>query len=242
VLLTDRLGQRLGVQQGDTIIVEVLEGERAQRPLVVAGLVYELIGLSAYMEIQALRRLLREGDTISLVSMLVEPSQATGIYTRLKQVPKVATVSIKAMTQRSFTQTTAATILVFTGILTAFATIIAVGIVYNNARIALAERTWELASLRVLGFSRRQVSAILLTELGLEVLLAMPLGWWLGYLFVEAIVRTSQTEMFRFPAIITPRSYAVATLVILLAALGSALIVRRRIDHLDLIGALKTRD
>jgi putative ABC transport system permease protein len=133
-------------------------------------------------------------------------------------------------------------VLVFTGILTVFAVAIAVGVVYNNARVALAERAWELASLRVLGFTRVEVSTMLLNELAIELLAAIPLGLWLGYWVVVAIGEHHQTEMFRIPTIIAPRTYALAAMVILLAGVGSALIVRHRLDHLDLVNVLKTRE
>jgi hypothetical protein len=165
LLLTDRLGDRLGVWVGDTIAVEVLEGERIRREVVVDALVHELVGLSAYMELNALRRFLREGQTISAVTVSVESSRADEIYAHLKALPKVATVSIKATALQSFQETTAAFVLVFTGILTVFAVIIAIGIVYNHARITLAERAWELASLRVLGCTRGEVS---LNRLGIS--------------------------------------------------------------------------
>jgi putative ABC transport system permease protein len=242
LLLTDRLGDRLGVRVGDTITVEVQEGERIRREVVVDALVHELVGLSAYMELNALRRFLREGQTISAVTVSVEPSRADEIYAHLKALPKVATVSIKAFALQSFQETTAAFVLVFTGILTVFAVIIAIGIVYNHARITLAERAWELASLRVLGYTRGEVSLILLAELSLEILVAIPLGWWLGYQFVAAIVAEHQTEMFRIPAIISARSYAVATVAILVSTIVSALIVRRRIDRLDLVAVLKMHE
>ena len=116
------------------------------------------------------------------------------------------------------------------------------GVVYNNARVALAERTWELASLRVLGFTRAEVSAILLSELALELLIAIPFGLWLGYWFVVALAQRHQTEMFRIPTIIAPRTYAFAALIILGSGIVSALIVRHRVDHLDLVSVLKTKE
>lgn len=242
LLLTDRLGERLGVRAGDSVRIEVLDGERVHREVLVAGLVNELVGMSAYMDVRALRRLLREGDAVSGAALSLESSQADETYAQLKQFPKVSTVSVKTIALQSFLDTTASFVLVFTGILTAFAVVIAVGIVYNSARIALAERAWELASLRVLGFTRAEVSRILLAELGVEVLVAIPIGLWLGYEFVAALVRMHATEMFRIPAVVEPRSYALAALAVVVAAALSAAVVRHRIDHLDLVAVLKTRE
>jgi putative ABC transport system permease protein len=242
VLLTDRLGERLGARAGDSVRIEVLEGERVQREVPVAGLVNELVGMSAYMDVRALRRLLREGDAVSAAALSLEPSRADETYAQLKQFPKVSTVSVKTIALQSFLDTTASFVLVFTGILTAFAIVIAVGIVYNSARIALAERAWELASLRVLGFTRGEVSRILLAELAVEVLLAIPVGLWLAHQCVETLVEMHATEMFRIPAVVEPRSYALATLAVVAAAALSAAVVRHRIDHLDLVSVLKTRE
>jgi putative ABC transport system permease protein len=179
---------------------------------------------------------------VSGAALSLEPSRASEAYAQLKQFPKVSTVSVKTIALQSFLDTTASFVLVFTGILTAFAVVIAVGIVYNSARIALAERAWELASLRVLGFTRAEVSRMLLAELGVEVLVAIPVGLWLGYELVAALVRTSATEMFRIPAVVEPRSYALAALAVVVAAVLSAAVVRHRIDHLDLVAVLKTRE
>jgi putative ABC transport system permease protein len=242
LLLTDRLGERLGLSPGDVILVETLEGTRVRREVVVSRLVNDLVGMSAYMQVGTLNRLMSEGDVISGVTMSFDPRETDTLYARLKQLPKVATVSIKQAALRSFTETTMTFILVFTGIMMIFAVAIAVGVVYNNARIALAERTWELASLRVLGFTRTEVSAMLLYELAIELLVAVPLGLWLGYWMVVFLSAHHQAELFRIPPIVAPRSYAIAALIILVAGAISALIVRRRIDQLDLVSVLKTRE
>jgi putative ABC transport system permease protein len=127
-------------------------------------------------------------------------------------------------------------------VLTFFASIIAVGVVYNNARIALAERTWELASLRVLGFTRAEVSGLLLGEMAIAIGIALPLGMALGWGLVHLVVGMLQSDQFLFPVVIRPRTYAWAALAVLAAGLASALVVRRRIDRLDLVAALKTRE
>jgi putative ABC transport system permease protein len=242
VLLTDRLGERLGVAVGDPLSLEVLEGERPRRTVIVVGFVNDMVGLSAYMDRTALNRLLREGETISAVALTLDATRADEIYAQLKQFPKVATVSVKRTALKSFQETTATFVLVFTGILTGFASIIAVGVVYNNARIALAERAWELASLRVLGATRQEVSRLLLAELALEMLVAIPLGLWLGHLAVVALTQAHVTENFKIPPIIAPRTYVLAALAILLAGVASAWIVQRRIKQLDLVGVLKTKE
>lgn len=242
VLLTDRLAQILAVKAGDFMQVEVLEGKRVKRDVQVAGVVNDLVGLSAYMDVHALNRLMGEGDVISAVALSMDRSKVNDLYAQLKEIPKVATVSIKEAALQSFRETTARNILIFTTLVTVFAAAITVGVVYNSARISLAERAWELASLRVLGFTRHEVSALLLGELAVELGLAIPLGLWLGYLLSALIIALTHTETIYIPIIIEPGTYAYAALTTLAAGVVSALVVRHRVDHLDLVAVLKTRE
>jgi len=242
ILLTDRLAERLAVRVGDTLVVETLAGNRNKRSVPVVGVVRDLIGLFAYMDLDALNRLMGEGGTFSAFSVRLDRSQSDALFRHLKEFPRVATVTSKAAMLQNFRETSARNVLYFTTILTAFASVIAIGVVYNNARIALQERAWELASLRVLGFTRGEVSTFLLGELALELILAIPLGCLLGYLLSWAIVAMSHTDMISIPIVVAPRTYAFAALAIVLAGAASALIVRGRIDRLDLVGVLKTRE
>jgi putative ABC transport system permease protein len=157
-------------------------------------------------------------------------------------MPQVATVSIKDEMLRSFKETNRRFIIFFTTIVTVFAAAIAVGVVYNSARISLAERAWELASLRVLGFTRHEVSTLLLGELAFEITLAIPLGLWLGKLLSQLIIALMPMETIDIPLIITPATYAYSALAIVISGVASALIVRHRVDHLDLVAVLKTRE
>ncbi len=242
LLLTDRLAERLELKPGDTVRVEFLDGRREVLDLAVGGVVAEMMGMNAYIERGTLNRLLREGDLVNQITVSVERGHEPELLDRLNELPRVAVAFSKAVMTRNLEEVTARNVLVFSGILTLFATIIAVGVVYNNARIALAERAWELASLRVLGFTRAEVSAFLLGELAIEIALALPLGMLLGYLLGSTIVGLIKTDEFYFPFVIEPATYAFAALCVLVAGAVSALIVRRRVDALDLVGVLKTRE
>lgn len=242
LLLTDRLAQRLQVTVGDVVRVEFLEGRRDALNMVVSGTVTEMMGMNAYIERRALNALLHEGDVVNQATLAVQRGHEAALLNQLKAVPQVAFAISKSVMRRNIDDVTARNVLVFSGILTLFATVIAVGVVYNNARIALAERAWELASLRVLGFTRAEVSAFLLGELALEIVLALPLGMLLGYFLASAIVNLIKTDEFYFPMVIQPATYAYAALCVLGAGVVSALIVRRRVDTLDLVGVLKTRE
>jgi putative ABC transport system permease protein len=242
LVLSDKLAELLGVRQGDDILVEVLDGGRPVRRVPIAGLVEEYMGLSAYMEIDALRALVRDGHSISGAFLQVDPAQADTLYARLKQVPAVAGVTLKRSAIESFQKTIQDTFYVMIFFNLMFSGVIAGGVVYNAARVSLSERSRELASLRVLGFTRGEISFILLGELALVTLMAIPVGWLMGYVFAGLLVLAFDTELYRFPFVISVRTYAYGATAVLVAATLSGLAVRRRLDHLDLVAVLKTRE
>ncbi len=242
LLLTDRLARKLALRVGDEVLVEWQEGARSVWTLPVTGVVQEMMGLNAYIARSRLNQLLREGDVVNQLTLLVERGRETPLLQALQQHPRVAGAFSKAVMLRNVQGITARNLLIFSAVLTAFASVIAVGVVYNQARIALAERAWELASLRVLGFTQGEVSGLLLGEWLLEMLIALPLGWWGGYWLSDTIVWLIQTDEFFFAVRIRPATYAFASVCVVVAAAFSAWIVNRRIRHLDLIGVLKVRE
>ncbi len=242
VLVTDRLADILGIVPGDTVRVEFLEGRQREPELRVAGLSRELFGLGAYMEASALDRLAGEGDVVNSGALFIDRTQRDDLFAALKRMPKAAGVFVKSALIDYFRSTSARNILFFTTVLTVFAAAIAVGVVYNSARIALAERAWELATLRVLGFSHREVAVLLLGELAIELALAIPLGFLGGYHLADLMLSLMSSESFRIPPVILPRTYAYAGLAMLGAGALSAWLVQRRLAGLDLIAVLKTRE
>jgi len=242
LLMTDRLADKLGLRVGDTVTVEVREGRRPVRQVVVERTVRDMMGLNAYMDRQALNRLLGDGDVASLFSIAVERGMAPQVLQATQAMPRVAGAFSKETMLRNMQEVSARNILIMSTILTAFAGVIAVGVVYNNARIALAERSWELASLRVLGFTRAEVSTLLLGELALGIAVALPLGMLMGWTLTHTLVELMRSDQFLFPVVIRPRTYAWAALCVVVAGVASALVVRRRIDRLDMVASLKTRE
>ena len=242
LLLTDRLATRLQLKVGDRVRVELQEERREVLELPVSALLHDMMGMNAYLERHTLNALLREGDVVNSFALAVERGFESDLLARLKELPLVSTVVSKSTMARNIQDATVGNLLMFSVVLTSFAIVIAVGVVYNHARIALAERAWELASLRVLGFTRSEVSAILLGELAIEIVLAMPLGMLLGYCLSRGIVSAIQTDEFFFPLVIAPATYAFSAICVVVAGIVSAFIVRRRVDGLDLVGVLKTRE
>ena len=242
LLISRKLGDILEVNVGDTVQVEVLEGKRPVRQVAIAGTLQDFTGVAAYMNIEALGRLMREGPVVNGAHMLIDPLQEQPLFSYLKEVPQVAGVTIKQHAIDSFHQTIGENMMMMRSINLMFACVIAIGVVYNSARISLSERSRELATLRVIGFTRGEISAILLGELGIVTLLAIPLGLWFGYLVAALTVSSLDLELFRFPLVIERTTYGLAASVVMLASIVSGLLVRRRLDRLDLIAVLKSRE
>jgi putative ABC transport system permease protein len=242
ITLTRRLAERLQIAPGDIITVEVMEGQRRKIDLPASAVVDEAIGMSSYMEIDTLNRLTGEGAVVSAAALFVEQSALPALSRRFKELPVIESVAMKAYTLSSFLDKIAGLVLVSAGVLTVFAVIVAVGVVYNSARIALQERAWELASLRVLGFTRAEVAQILFSQFAVEIALAIPIGLLLSQGIVTLIARFHSNESFQIPGVVGARTYVVATAIVVATAVASAYIVRRRVDHLDLVAVLKTRD
>jgi putative ABC transport system permease protein len=242
LIISTQLAEMLGAGPGDRLTVEVLEGRRPTVEMPVAGTFETFIGSPAYLDIRALNRLMREGDSVSTVHLRLDPDAMPAFFTELKQVPQVSAVTIKSAAVETFYTTLAETLLIFVGFFVMFACLLAFGVTYNAARIGLSERGRELATLRVLGFTRWEISYILLGELGVLTLVALPVGCVLGYGLSALIMDAFRTELYRIPLAIQLDTFGVAALTILGATLFSAFLVRRRLDHLDLIAVLKTRE
>jgi putative ABC transport system permease protein len=243
VVLSEKLAEILEVGVGDLVMVEVLEGRRPVRAIPVAGLVEDFTGTAAYMDLRAANRLMQEGEVISGAFLTADSARMDDLYHRLKNAPRVASVTIKGAALESFRKTIAENMLRMQAFNIIFAGIIAVGVVYNNARIALAERSRELATLRVIGFTRGEISFLLLGETAVVVMVAIPIGLALGYGMGWLVVELAyDTELFRIPLIIHRTTYAFAGTVTTLAAVASGLVVRRHLDRLDLVAVLKSKE
>jgi putative ABC transport system permease protein len=242
LLLSAKMAEVLGCRPGDTLTVEVLEADRRVRQVPVTGLVDEFSGTTVYMRDRALNALMNEGDARSGALLSIDRQHADRLYATLKNSPRVASITIKTAALKTFNQTLAENIRKMRIINVVFAMVIAGGVIYNAARISLSERSRDLASLRVLGFTRREISGILLGELSVLTLAAIPLGCGLGFGLAVWIVRVFSTETLSFPVVIYPRTFGIALAVVLAAAAASSLYVRRRLDELDLVGVLKSRE
>jgi len=236
------LAEKLGVRRGDSLEVEFLQGGRRTVTLEVTDLAHTYIGLGAFMEIGAVNRAMREGRVISSVNFSLDDNAVAPLYESVKGSPMVGAIGLQRISLANFRQTMDEMIWVSMSIYVVLAAVIAFGVVYNSARIQLSERARELASLRVLGFTRAEVSWILLGELTILTLISIPLGWLLGYGLAIVMLEEYASDLFRLPFVISNATFGLSAAIVLGAAAFSALIVRRRIDRLDLIEVLKTRE
>lgn len=243
LVLSTSLAKKLSVEPGEMVTVKVLEGRRPERTVPVAAVFETYIGTPAYMHMAALNRMMRERPAVNAVHLLADDVHRDELFATLKDLPNVATVMVVDAAIDAFYETLAETIMIYVSFFAAFSCTLAFGVVYNSARIALSERARELGTLRILGFTRFEISYILLGELGLLTIAALPVGCLVGYGLAWTIVTTSfDTELYRVPLVIETSTYGIAMLIVLAAAVVSAAFVRRRLDRLDLVAVLKTRE
>ncbi|HTV24895.1 MAG TPA: FtsX-like permease family protein [Polyangiaceae bacterium] len=242
VVVSEALAQVLGFDIGDSLELLLREGERRTVSVPVVGTLDDAVGLGVYAPTELIASLERDAGAVSSVLLDVEPDAIASIEARLRQSPAVLDVSDVRDDMNRLLDMNAQVMDVWTAVSVLLAASVVFGVVYNNARITAAARSRELASLRVLGFTRREVSAILLYSLVIEVAVAIPVGLWLGGVWARWFMRSIDRESFRWQVVIAPETYLMVVVVVLTAAAASALWVRRSIDRLDLIGVLKSRE
>lgn len=242
LLMSEMLAKVLGARIGDEVEVEVLEGKRPVLSIPIRGLVTDFAGVAAYMDISALRRAMKEGETVNGAYLSLDHKRWDGFMRSLKDTPAAAVVMVKRDQLAAFRDTTGKSIGIIRKLYFVLATIVAFGVVYNSARIALSERSRELATLRVVGFSLTEVRGVLVGELALLVLLALPFGLLFGRGLALFIMSSFSTETVRLPIVINSATYSIAILVVLTASALSFALVGRMIGKLDMVGVLKARD
>ncbi|WP_372809578.1 ABC transporter permease [Litorivivens sp.] len=242
IVLTKRLADNFNLNVGDQVEVEIHEGQRPRRMVQVNGLSQQYFDMAIYMRRDKLNELLHEGPVINRVALAIDERYQNDIYRRLKEIPRIAGISIRQSVIASFHDALQRVLVAFTLINAILGTVIAFGVVYNTIRIALAERGRELASLRVLGYTRGEVAYILLGELSLLTLAAIPIGFLLGAALCGFMASMMASDLYRIPLVLSAYTYAFSALVVILSAAASGAIVWWRIRNMDLVAVLKTRE
>ena len=241
-ILSRLLAERLGVETGDVLIVEFLEGKRITTEVSVSGVIDDFFGMSVYMSKESLWELNGEQDVVSMALLSVDELALDDLHQELKRIPVVAGVTSPSAMLKSFEEQMADSFFVAAGFLLGFASIVSVGVIYNAARISLSERGRELASLRVMGFHRKEVAILLLGEQGFITLAAIPLGWLIGYAMTYWLTIGLQTDIYRMPFVAEPRTYLLMAVLVLVTAIASGLLVRKKLDQIEIVEVLKTRE
>lgn len=240
--ISSMLARILGVRVGDSVEVDLLEGARRTVVVPVAALVEDYFGIRGMMDSETLARLMREAPSVNSINVSLDQNSRDSFYATIKDMPIVSGLALQRVSLANFRKLVALLITTMASIYTGLAAVIAFGVVYNSARISLSERARELASLRVLGFTRREVLRILLLELALLTLIAQPPGWLIGYGLAWIMQKNLAGELMRVRLIVEQSTYVFASAIVIAAAVLSALVVRRRLSELDLVTVLKTRD
>jgi putative ABC transport system permease protein len=242
LVLSDRLAQNLGARAGDAVMIEVLEGRRERLLAPVSHIVSEYVGTVAYMSRPALNRLMREGPVADGAHLMIDPAQRAELFRALQDAPAVLGIAVQSAALATFREMINQNVVTMIAFYVTFASVIAVGVVYNSARISLAERARELATLRVLGYRKREVALILVGELAVLTVLAMPLGCLIGYALSALMIALFSTDLYRMPFALEASTYGYAIVVVLAAAGFTTISVARRVGAFDLVAVLKARE
>lgn len=242
LVLPELLARELEAREGDLLAVEFFTGHRETHILPVASVVQQTLGEAAYMRDEALHALLRQSPRVNQLNLLIDEAELPALYAQIKETPGVSGVALWREVRQQFDKQLEENLFTSIIIYATLGILITVGVVYNAARIQLAERAYELASLRVLGFSRGEVSYILVGEIMLLTVLGLPVGWLAGYGFAALSAQGLSSELVNIPLVVSKSTYGWGSLLVFAAALGSVLVVRRRLDKVDLASALKQKD
>lgn len=242
VAISAALARALDLRRGEIVEVELLAGRRQTLFMPVTEVIEGYLGLTVNVRLEAANALMGEGALVSGAHILIDPARSEAFFAAVKDIPAARFVALQRVALQKFRDTLASNITIMISVYVTLAVIIAFGVIYNFSRISLSEQGRELASLRVLGFTPAETSTVLFVEIGVVTALAQPLGWAVGYVFAALLAQGFESELYRAPLIVGREVYAWASLVAIGATLVSALVVRRRIDRLDLIAVLKTRE
>ena len=242
VLLTRYFQKEWGIQIGDRVWVETLEGQLRQQELRVTGFSDDMMGVSAVMDLNEFWRVFREQSSYNVANLKVDPLHIQQAYVALKNRAYVYSVMLKKEMYRGIQRSFAGMMKLFMKVVTAFAFLIAAGVIFNSVRIGFSEHAWEMTSLRVMGFERDSVIGMLVGETLVQMVFAVIPGFALGTALVHWTATAVHTETFGFPVVIYSGTYGLSLLVITLAFIASSFWIVRKVSKMVLVEALKFRE
>lgn len=242
LVLAQGLARRLDLGTGDEVRVELLSAPRGTWDIPVSAVIRQALGQDAYMDRDAFFRLIGQAPQVNMIHLAIDRNDLAELQAKVQETPAIARFTLWSDVRRQFEATLDESLVTMTLIFASLGMLITIGVVYNAARIQLAERAYELASLRVLGFRRGEVGYVLVAEQMLLTLLAVPVGWLGGFGFSAMMAQGFSTEIVTIPLVVTRRTYAMAALIVIATAFAAALVVRRRLDNIDIVSALKQKE
>ncbi|MFM6927578.1 MAG: FtsX-like permease family protein [Bdellovibrio sp.] len=242
LLLSRYFAEKMHLKVGDIVTLQISEKTTPEFDVPVGGFVDDIVGATVYANKSDLHLWLHESPSFNTIFIKVAPAQAEKVYIQLKQMPEVASINIKKLLYASFSKNLSEMIWTFTVVLVIFATIIAGAVLFNMTRISLSEKSWELASLKIIGFEVPQVFRVLFLELGICVLCALGPGILLGYTLSYISLTWIHTETFTYPLVIDIKTYALAVIVIVITYFIAGLFLYRKVEDLNMTAALKARE
>jgi putative ABC transport system permease protein len=242
VTLPEALADDLGLRLGDTARIEMLAPPRAPWDVTVTGIIRQSMGQDVQMDRDAFFALMNQAPQVNMLHLAIDTDDLPALQAQIKQTPAVAGFTLWSDVRGAMEATMNESLITMTLIFSTLGMLITIGVVYNAARIQLAERAHELASLRVLGFRRAEVGYVLVAEQMVLTLVAVPVGWVAGYGFARLMTQGFSTDIISLPLVISQATYAQSALTVLATALVSVLLVRRRLDQIDIVTALKQKE
>jgi putative ABC transport system permease protein len=244
VVISEAMAGWLGVSRGDRIRLRLYERGRTKVELPVSAVAKSYVGLTfltLYMDRRLLNRILREDDVITGAQLRVDETRTDELYAAIQATPSITGAVSQGAALKTMRRIVSENLRIAL-INIVVAAIIIFGVVYNSARISLSERVRELASMRMLGYSRFDAAYVLAGELWLLGLLALPIGFALGYGVAFMMTEGTASEMFRLPLHLEPRAFGYAALVVVVTLAVSTLAVARQLFSVDIVSVLKARD
>jgi putative ABC transport system permease protein len=243
LILSKKLAEILYLKTGDHVRLRPLIGRRTEVIASVAGIVDTYLGLSAYADIGYLSRLLGEELSANIVlGKTCNKSEWKNLYSALKKRPAVVGISerTRSLTQMDERFGKVMGTMIFMTVF--FAGLIAFGSILNTALVSLSERSREVGTLRVLGYTPAQITWIFSGESHLLNSVGIVLGLIAGIGLSKLVSAAYSTELYRFPSVIYPSRLVISAILMFFFITLAQLIIYRMITRFPWLEVLKVKE
>ena len=247
VLVTEKLALKYGLAEGDQIVLydqddvgnAVGEGHRLR----VTGVAENYVGNLVYVGRDAYEALGAGVPVFGTIYASTTPDEDVrkGIADELHDMESVSTVIFSDETINMYRRMLSVVDMIVV-VLIVSAAALAYIVLYNLTNINIGERIREIASLKVLGFTRGEVYTYIFREVGLLALIGDAVGLALGIVLERFVVTTAEVDYVMFGRTIHPPSFVYAFALTMLFTGLVVLTMRRRLDRVDMVESLKSVD